>query len=104
MECIKASIALHSCGANGSFEHGVSKIRSLFFGDGDSVGEGVGDGAADALGLGCGEGDGSEVGVTEGEGDGEGVLFGAAALELSFFTNTPLLHTNFPDFLMQVYW
>ncbi|MFM8897877.1 MAG: hypothetical protein ACKOFL_03435 [Actinomycetota bacterium] len=66
------------------------------------VGEGVGDGAVDALGLGCGIGVGSVIGVIDG--DGDGVLFGAAALELSFFTKTPLLQTNFPDFLMQVYW
>jgi len=102
MDCIYASIARHSCGTSGSAEQGVSKTRSLFFNPDESLGEGVGEGAGDALELGCDVGVGSTEGI--GVGVGVGVEVGAAAEGVSFFTNTPLLQTNFPDFFTQVYW
>jgi hypothetical protein len=106
MDCIYASIARHSCGTSGSAEQGVSKTRSLFFGPdeslGEGVGEGVGEGACEALELGCDVGVGSTEGI--GVGVGVGVEVGVAAEGVSFFTNTPLFQTNFPDFFTQVYW
>jgi hypothetical protein len=63
---------------------------------------GVDDGAGDRFVLGTGMG--LKLGDTEGIGVGEGVEVGAAAEGVSFFTNTPLLQTNFPDFFTQVYW
>ena len=61
------------------------------------VGDGVGIAEGEGVWLGLGDGLGAEEDV------GEGLDCGATAAEFSFFTNTPLLQTNFPDFLIHVY-